>query len=394
MTIKRLNILFLSSWYPSRVLPELGNFVQRHAEAAALYSNVAALFVCSDRSCKQKIEITESIINNVFTVNVYYKKVEHSFPIISQFQKAARFIHGHIAGLKAVNKKFEKIDLVHHNVLYPAGIIAWYLKVFKNIPYITTEHWTGYLPADGSYKGFFRKLITKNIACNSDCLAPVSLDLQKAMESHGLKSNYLIVPNVVDIKLFHPQQNKIANSKTRIIHISTLDDEQKNISGILRVIKKLTEKNAGFELHIISDNPDSSALEQLAAELGLLNKQVFFLGLKLKEELAAILRQADFFVLFSNYENLPCVLIESIASGIPVIVTRVGGMPERISDKLGIIVEPKDEAGLATAMEWMLSNYAAYDTAYLRDYAEEHFSNEKIGQQFHRIYLEILNNKN
>lgn len=391
MTEKQLNILFLSSWYPNRVMPTLGNFVQRHAEAVALNSNVAALFVCPDRNCKQKFETIESTINNVFTVNVYYKKVEHNIPVVSQFQKATRYIIAHFKGLSIVKKRFGKIDLVHHNILYPAGIIAWYLKKFRTIPYITTENWTGYLPSDGAYRGFFRKIITKKIANNSSYLTPVSLDLQTAMKSHGFNANYEIVPNVVDVNLFRPQDEKIKNSITRIIHISTLDDPQKNISGILRSAKKLVEKNPDFELHIIGDNPERKILEKLAEDLGLLNKQVFFLGLKLKAELAALLRQADFFVLFSNYENLPCVLIESLASGVPVIASSAGGTPKHISPKLGIIIEPKDEKGFTNAMEWMLDNHSTFDVNYLRTYALEHFSNEKVAEQFQQIYLKVLN---
>ncbi len=391
MTKKRLNILFLSSWYPSRAESSLGNFVQRHAEAVALNSNTAALFVCSDSSCKQKFEITESTINNVVTVNVYYKKVEHAIPFISQFQKALRYILGHFKGLEIVNQKFGKIDLVHHNILYPSGMIAWYLKKFKNIPYISTENWTGYLPSDGSYKGFFRKFITKTIANNAAFLTPVSLDLQKAMTAHGFKSNYAIVPNVVDTNLFYPKKNKSPNPKPLIIHISTLDDPQKNISGILRSVKKLKEKKFDFELFIVGENPERNKLEQLAESFGMLNTSVFFLGQKLKEELAEILRQSDFFILFSNYENLPCVVIESIASGIPVIASSAGGTPEHISDKLGIIVEPKDEAGFEKAMEWMIQNYSKFDTVYLRKYAVDHFSCERVGEQFQNIYTEVLN---
>ena len=256
---------------------------------------------------------------------------------------------------------------------------------------LNTEHWTGYLPSDGSYKGFFREFITKTIAQKANYLAPVSLDLKIAMENHGLKSNYEIVSNVVDIKLFYPEQNKIKKSKTRIIHISTLEDQQKNISGILRAIKKLTENIVDFELFIIGDHPDRKDFEKLATDLGIFNKQVFFLGMKLKEELASLLRESDFFILFSNYENLPCVLIEAIASGIPVIATKVGGIPEHISDKLGIIIPPGDELNFAKAMEKMIHNYASYDVNYLRKYAIDHFSNEKVGEQFQQLYLKILN---
>ena len=92
MTKKNFNILFLSSWYPNRVLPTLGNFVQKHAEAVALHSNVIALFVCSDINCKKKIEITESTINNVLTINVYYKKINNTIPVISKLLKAKCYV--------------------------------------------------------------------------------------------------------------------------------------------------------------------------------------------------------------------------------------------------------------------------------------------------------------
>ena len=59
MKNKKLNILFLSSWYPNRVLPTLGNFVQKHAEAVALYEHVIALYVCSDANNKQKFEVVD-----------------------------------------------------------------------------------------------------------------------------------------------------------------------------------------------------------------------------------------------------------------------------------------------------------------------------------------------
>ena len=200
----KLNILFLSSWYPNRVLPTLGNFVQKHAEAAAIRANVVALFVCSDSNNKQKYEVIESAINNVFTINVYYKKVEHSIPLISQIQKARRYIKAHLFGLKIANQKLNTIDIVHHNILYPAGIIAWYLKKFKSIPYIITENWTGYLPSKNTPRGWIEKMFSKKIARNASYITPVSKDLQDAMMNLGFDTRYEIIYNVTDTKLIYP----------------------------------------------------------------------------------------------------------------------------------------------------------------------------------------------
>ena len=109
-------------------------------------------------------------------INVYYKKVTHSIPLLSQLQKANRYIKAHLIGLKIVNQKFNAIDLVHHNILYPAGVIAWYLKKSKGIPYIITENWTGYLPSKNTHQSWIQKILSKKIARNANCITPVSKD--------------------------------------------------------------------------------------------------------------------------------------------------------------------------------------------------------------------------
>ena len=391
----KLNILFLSSWYPNRVLPTLGNFVQKHAESVALYSNVVALFVCSDNSNKEKYEVIESTLNNVFTINVYYKKVTHSTPILSQIQKANRYINAHLIGLKIANQKFNnKIDLVHHNILYPAGIIAWYLKIFKNIPYIITENWTGYLPSKNTTRGWIEKILSKKIAQNAHYITPVSKDLKDAMISHGFDTNYEIIYNVTDTKLFYPSDSKPLGNKIKIVHISTLDDAHKNISGMLRAAQKLSQTRNDFEIWFIGDG-DTQPHIKTATDLNILNSFAFFDGTKTTSQVAEIMRNAHCFLLFSNYENLPCVMVEALASGIPIVSSTAGGIPEHITDKLGILVKPMDEPALLNALNKVIENIKAgkYNSKELANYAINNFSYEKVGEKFVALYGRILANK-
>ncbi len=389
---RKLNILFLSSWYPNRVAPTLGNFVQRHAEAAALKCNVVALFVCADASCKQNFEITEQIINNVYTINVYYKKVESSVPILSTAQKLFRFMRGYYQAIITAKKRMKKIDLVHHNVLYPVGIIALFLKYVMGIPYIVSEHWTGYLPVSNNYKGFLKKMITKTIANNASCLIPVSKNLQIAMKNHGFKYNYAIVPNVVDIKLFYPRLTKSKDGKIKLLHVSTLNDEQKNISGILRTISVLTELRSDFEILFISDGDIITHIKK-AKELGIYQTIAFFDGTKTTIEIAELMRNADCLVLFSNYENLPCVTLEAMACGIPIVSSEVGEIPEHINDTFGILIKPMDEEALLNSLNKMIENIKAkkYNAQKLSDYAKTHFSYEKVSEQFLSLYKKNIN---
>ena len=398
---KKLNILFLSGWYPNRLIPTLGNFVQKHGECVSLYSNVAALYVCSDKNCKEKFEIVETNPNNIYTVNVYYKKVDHSIPIFSWLQKARRNIKAHMIGLKLIEKNFGNlpagqggIDLVHHNILYPVGIIAWYLKKFKGIPYIITENWTGYLPSKNLKLGFVEKNLSKMIARNASCITPVSKDLQDAMIHQGFNTKYEIIYNVMDTKLFHPSTEKKVPEKIKIVHISTLDDAHKNISGMLRVAEKLSKQRTDFEIWFIGDG-DTQPHIKTATSLGILNTFAFFDGTKSTAEVAEIMRNANCFLMFSNYENLPCVIVEALASGIPVVSSTAGGIPEHITEKLGLLVKPLDEQALLNSLNKVIDNIKAgkYNPQELSNYATNNFSYEKIGEKFTDLYHRILNSK-
>jgi glycosyltransferase involved in cell wall biosynthesis len=102
-----------------------------------------------------------------------------------------------------------------------------------------------------------------------------------------------------------------------------------------------------------------------------------------------MMREADLFVLGSRFENSPCVVIEAMASGLPVVATRVGGVPELVHDGVGVVAEPRDPASLAAAIETALARLGDYDSAALRRTATEGFSREHIGAELRDIYREL-----
>ncbi|NQY66164.1 MAG: glycosyltransferase [Flavobacteriales bacterium] len=385
-------ILFTSSWYPSRVHDTLGNFVSRHAEAVAIQTRVVALYVTSDPDLKEDIDIEFTEKNNVETIIVYYKKVNSSFPILSQFQKYKRNINAFEIGLLWIkdNLNIESFDLVHHNITYPTGIFPMRLKEHKDTPYIISENFTGFLPAGRhKYKGLLMKYLCKKITRNATIICPVSLDLEKSMKQLGFDSEYVIVPNVVDTITFHTKEDEPSQlgEKIKFIHVSTLDEKHKNVKGILRVIQKLS--NAfDVELNIIHDE-DSSLLKTYCEDLKIAGR-VNFLGQKDAKGVSEELRNNDIFILFSNYENLPCVVLESIACGVPVISSDVGGTREHLSSEFGELVSPLDEEALLNKIKFMIENYSKYDPKALHHYAQLHFSKENVGKQFMRVYEEVL----
>lgn len=374
-------VLVLASWYPSRVQQHLGTFVQRHTEAASCHAKMSALFVCADPNIKNTFEIESETIRGVFTLYVYYKKSKNIFLNLFRVFKSYRL------GWKKVLSEFGTPHLIHLNILWPAGIFAYYLKKFFGKKYIITENWTGYLDENGSYSKSNRiiKFITKAVAQNAELITPVSKHMQQAMAKHHLGSAFEIVFNVVNTEIFYPSVEPKRTDKTVFLHVSTTLDEQKNVSGLIHAVKKLSEKKMNFELNIVSEKNFSSH-EKMAEELGLLNRSVFFKSNMNADGVAGEMRKSHCFVLFSNYENLPVVICEAMASGLPVISSAVGGVPEHITDEFGLLVSPRNIDELCRAMEYMMENKNQYSPARIREYAEKNFSYEAVGEKFYSLY--------
>ncbi|HSG68076.1 MAG TPA: glycosyltransferase family 4 protein, partial [Bacteroidales bacterium] len=258
------------------------------------------------------------------------------------------------------------------------------------IPYVITEHWTRYLPTTNTFNGAFRKWMTRIVARRAAAIMPVTANLRDAMIDCGLKNNnYIVIPNVVDIDMFSPDPGKKREGKIRVVHVSCFDDQQKNISGITRVIRKLSEIRQDFSVDMIGDGIHYKELVAYGEEMGVKDIYATYSGLKENEELAALMKAADFMLMFSRYENLPVVILESYACGVPVLSTDVGGISEHMNKDLGILIDSEDEEALFQSMNIMLDTCRDYDAGKIRDYAVAHFSNEVIGYQLHDVYNSV-----
>ena len=75
----KLNVLFLCGWYPSKVSPTNGDFIQRHAEAVSLIHNVTVIHIISDKKSKKNIDIISEVINGIETHIAYIKHFKNPF---------------------------------------------------------------------------------------------------------------------------------------------------------------------------------------------------------------------------------------------------------------------------------------------------------------------------
>ncbi len=376
--MKKLHVLFLSSWYPTKVNPTNGDFVQRHAEAAALTNNVFLMHVAynSEQETFLKINIQEK---HGFVETVAYFHLSKYLKIFKPFV----FIHLYFKLLRNHIKNNGKPDLVHVNIIYPIALIANLFSFFYKIPFVITEHWTAYLEYSDTKISFFKQIMIRLFSKASLVVMPVSEDLAQAMLVYGINREYSVIPNVVDTTLFYPREKKNKN-KITILHVSHLRDEHKNISGIIETLSELKKTRKDFELQVVSEDYGENLLN-LAKTFGV-KDEVKFLGYKNREQLAEIMGKADFLLLFSNYENLPCVIVEAFASGMPVVSSNVGGISEHLNEKRGILVEPQNVPQLVAALNKMCDSYATYSKEEIAKYAQNNFSYTSVSKHLTNVY--------
>ena len=361
-----------------------GLFVQKHAEAVSLNANVACLYTLMDSKIS-KTEVRTTSEKGFQEIRVYYPVGKN---LIS---KQYNYLKAYKRGFNVLYESWGKPDIIHANILTRTGAIALIHKILHKTPYVITEHWSRYLAVRNSYSGFLRKLVTKIVLKNSSAVYPVSENLQQAMISHKLlNNNYLVVNNVVD-DCFFIEKKPDERQKKRILHISCFDEQAKNMKGIIRSAYELSKIRDDFEIVFLGTGLGFNEVFSYFEGFDFKENTIRFLGEVTAPEVADWIRNSDFTLLFSNYENAPVVISESLACGKPVLSTNVGGIPEHINESNGILIDAGDEQALTEKLNFMLDHFKEYNAVEISKKAYHSFSYQSVGKIFLKEYKRILN---
>lgn len=370
----RLRVLHIASWYPSEAHGTLGNFVQRHVEASAERVDAEVWYVA-----RGKDRIAERTHRGVRERIAY---VSGRLPWFLQVTRA----------LLRLAKHHPRPDAIHLHVLYPAGIAARLLARRWGIPLIATEHWTVYHRDQRAKLPFWRRRAIRWAGRGIDRLCPVTAQLGESLHDFGIQAPVRVVPNVVDTTLFQPAPR---TSPPTLLHISSLVDEQKNVTGLLTAFASALDRlPEGTTLHVIGDG-DPTPHAATAQRLGL-GDRVATGGEISLAEVAQRMASASAVLLFSRFENFPCVIPEAWAAGTPVVVTDVGGIREHVpvwgqsqgAPERGACVPSEDAAAFVEALVHVLASPPDRDA--MRRYAEERFSVSAIAAALESVYTECL----
>jgi len=376
-----LRILFVAGcWYPDEDRPVEGIFIRRHAEAVALRHDVRVLHIAAREDGPEEGELHHHRHEGVEEYHLRFRALPTAAGGGLQTQLA--YFRATRAGLKAIGNP--PPDILHLHVVPSAAVVLALRLFLPPLPLLLTEHWSGYLPSSGVRLGPARRLYTRYLTRRAAAVTTVSEAHARAMRAAGFDGRYRVIPNVVDPEVFHPPKER-PPGPFRFIVVASLRPEKK-VPEIVRAFRRALSCGLEAELQIVGDGEKRQEAERAAEGDG----RVVFFGELDGNGVAEKIRYCDALILFSAFENSPCVIGEALASGLPVIAPAIGGIPESVGPGQGILVPPGDPDALEEAMISMAGSTHEWDREALRSYAVSTFSPEVIGRMFDEEYRRAL----
>lgn len=310
--------------------------------------------------------ITERLIFHNVRVLFFEKKLGFDVRLI--FQLAEFF-------------KKEKPDVVHTHLytmkyVIPATVLAGVKTRVHTVHNVAEKEAT---PQNQKLNSFFYHFFHVTAVALSE---EVKKSIENVYRIPGQKIP--IVFNGIDLSKCVVKQNyEISNNSPRILHIGRFS-EQKNHVGLLTAFQKVLEAYPDAILELVGDGELRPEMEQLVVRLGIENN-VHFLGLQ--SVVSQFLHDADIFILPSNYEGVPMTLIEAMGTGLPIIATCVGGVPDMLADGVSALLIRNDTDEIAESMKTLIGNekmrrqlgYEARNRSVV-------FSSEIMAQKYIEIY--------
>ncbi|MGB8194596.1 MAG: glycosyltransferase [Chitinophagaceae bacterium] len=381
------HILWLASWYPDEMSPYNGDFIQRHALAVSQYLPVTVIYLAQHgpEVEMQEEKAVKLITGQLTEITVYFPYQKSGRPLFDKIRYNWKYFYHYRKFLRDYLAENGKPDLIHVHIPMKAGRMALWLKNKFGIPYFVTEHSSAYseeVPDNYHTRNSYYRKWVKAIFEGAEAVTTVSQKLGDRLQELFTIRKMHIIPNVADTRFFYYDGNAV--SRSRFLHASTMD-HPKNVEGILRTLHAL--KNIRQDWECIMLGWDTPALKQLCSQLQL-NDHVKWKGVVPYRQVAVEMQHASALVMFSRYENLPCVILESLCCGLPVVSTRVGGIPEVIHEGNGILTEPGNEEQLLQALITCLNEPERYNRAAIAAAANDQFSYEAVGKMFEEVYEE------
>tara|TARA_B100000902_G_C27322533_1_gene925735 strand:- start:11074 stop:12216 length:1143 start_codon:yes stop_codon:yes gene_type:complete len=288
-----------------------------------------------------------------FRLNVFSNRINYHEVTVPDYPLFEFIPYEHNLTAKLVDVAiYEKLDLLHVHYAIPHASAALSAKMILaskgiDLPIITTLHGTDItlLGKDKSFKSVIEFAIN-----NSDVVTAVSQSLRMdTLDSFNINKEIKVIPNFIDSSLYNFKKNNSLRSEFAsmnekiVIHISNFR-KVKRVQDVIKIFSKIN-KQIPSKLLLIGDGVERLKMEQLSRSLNLCNSVRFIGKLKAVEKILSV---SDLFLLPSDTESFGLVALEAMASGVPVISSNSGGLPEvNVDGSTGFLLNVGDIDSMA-----------------------------------------------
>ncbi|MEM2057251.1 MAG: glycosyltransferase [Thermoproteota archaeon] len=276
-------------------------------------------------------------------------------------------------------------DLIHAHWTLSAAAALLGRQIHRR-PILVTLQGSDIFQAANVPKGSW---ITKNILLRCDCITALSNALAEAARSIGVHGRHIhIIPNGVDVNRFIPPIDGYRGNF--ILYVGSLI-ERKGVKYLINSMPIVLRFFPSYRLILIGEGPQYRELKQIVENLEI-GERVVFLGFQPQEQVRSWLQRAKVLILPSLEEGQGVVLLEAMACGTPVIASQVGGIPEIVTDEVGVLVPPADPIALAEAIVSILSNSHWWNelSSCARERAVKHYSWDLIAKLYITLYESLV----
>jgi glycosyltransferase involved in cell wall biosynthesis len=395
-----LRIIVVPSWFPSPRAPLAGIFFAEQTELLAKHAPsievhvfavparrfdvplkrpLAALRVLLGwwRAAKHAVRtVAPNYVVHTFETLVWSDRVAHG-GLLHEARRMARVA-------RAIERERGAFDLVHAHVSHPGGFVAAELARILGVPLVVSEHMSPF-PFDDMRGADGRPFPDVLSPLESAARVTAVSRAHAASIAQWVRRPIDVLPNFIDETRF-ARAARTPGGPFRLLSVGHLVP-QKGFDVLLRALALCHARGDRFHLSIVGKGHQEGDLRTITRELGL-DASVTWLGAPERAAMPGIYRAADAFVLASRHESFGVVVIEALASGLPVVATRCGGPEEIVTPEIGELAPAEDPSALADAMSRLARRQ--FDGAAIRRYFESAYAAAAVVPRLERMYEDVL----
>lgn len=386
MSVEKLNILIVASWYPSKDNPTAGSFVHEQAlmlrdfghQVTVIHPFMLGTFASSITK-RSTVSYTKEDGIRMLRVGVapplpFFRAISYAY-CFRWVRKAMKTFH--------LDPK--EFAVIHSHAMFMGGVIGYMLSKKNNLPQVHTEHTSGLIFNPKQYTKIDILFIRKAYSHCHKVLFVSQFAKEHTLSNIALESieNVVVLPNIVDPSFFSfPIRPFSKVTSFKFLMIGNFIPI-KNHQLLLEAFRLVQKEFPTVGLSIAGNGPLELELRGLCESLKLEN--VCWLPRLNRAEVKEQMATHQVILSTSNVETFGLTIAEAQAMGKPVVVTDSGGVRDIVTQETGIVTDGSSEA-FAKGMLQLIQSYDTYDAETIRQSAKRRFSSEVIIEQLNEIY--------